>query len=86
MRGWVLVLKEVPNEGRPHDIKETSLLVMLLVFFLLFLLFPSSSLVLVSLNNFVNFRDLLAFESLEKDVIFNILEDVGVDVSKFLSR
>ena len=83
----VVLEEEIPAEGRLHVIHECTLLVLFLIDLLL--LFRAvwmlqTAVVQVLFNNLLDLRHLLALETLQKDVVLDVLEYVGVNAAELL--
>mmetsp|Transcript_38382 Transcript_38382/g.36749 ORF Transcript_38382/g.36749 Transcript_38382/m.36749 type:complete len:97 (+) Transcript_38382:255-545(+) len=93
MRGLLVsIFKKVPEFGRPHLVKEMSVLIFFLFFFFIIL-----SSVLIHMSLFIQiavdvlldvssrFNVLFPFVSFKQDIIFNVLDNMIIYMQQLLS-
>jgi hypothetical protein len=83
----IVLEEEVPAEGRLHVVDEGALLVSLLVHLLLLLgavWLLLSAVVQILIYDLLHIVELLALETLQQNVVFYVLKDMGVDATQLL--
>ena len=83
----VVLQEEIPAEGRLHVVHEGTLLVLFSI--CLLLLFGAvwqlqTTVVQILLNDLFHISHLLALETLQKDVVLDVLKHVGVNAAQLL--